>query len=83
MLPVLLRSPIFFLLQERMKVRHKEGFRPPQRGKRTDVAGDEVKLRWVWGVGRRLLCWGPAPLFPAACILACLCLLLPPHPTQL
>lgn len=31
------------ILQERMKVRHRDGFRPPQRGKRSDVTGDAPK----------------------------------------
>lgn len=32
------------ILQEKMKVRHKFGFRPPQRGKRSDAQGDAPRL---------------------------------------
>ena len=57
-----------FFLQERMKVRHKEGFRPPQRGKRTDVAGDEVKLRCVGARGALPgACWRHAESLAGAC----------------
>ncbi len=28
------------ILQEKMKVRHKQGFRPPRRGRKTDLEGD-------------------------------------------
>ena len=28
------------ILQEKMKVRHKMGFRPPKRGRKTDLDGD-------------------------------------------
>ena len=28
------------ILQEKMKVRHKQGFRPPKRGRKTDLEGD-------------------------------------------
>lgn len=35
------------ILQEKMKVRHKFGFRPPQRGKRGDAAGDSPRLS-IW-----------------------------------
>lgn len=39
--------PHSLCLQERMKVRHRDGFRPPQRGRRTDVEGDAPKQRWA------------------------------------
>ncbi len=39
----------FAPLQEKMKVRHRDGFRPPQRGKRSDVAGDAPKQRCAFG----------------------------------
>jgi len=32
------------ILQEKMKVRHRFGFRPPQRGKRGEVQGDAPRL---------------------------------------
>lgn len=41
------RCPYPSCLQERMKVRHRDGFRPPQRGRRTDVEGDAPKQRWA------------------------------------
>lgn len=28
------------ILQEKMKVRHKQGFRPPRRSRKTDLEGD-------------------------------------------
>ena len=28
------------ILQEKMKVRHKQGFKPPKRGRKTDLEGD-------------------------------------------
>ena len=28
------------ILQEKMKVRHKQGFKPPRRGRKTDLEGD-------------------------------------------
>lgn len=34
-------------LQEKRRVRLKDGFRPPRTGRRTDAAGDAPKLRQV------------------------------------
>ena len=33
------------ILQEKMKVRHKQGFRPPKRGRKTDLEGDALVSR--------------------------------------
>lgn len=41
------------ILQEKIKVRHQKGFQPPQRGKRSDAAGDEAKLS-LWQRVRQL-----------------------------
>ena len=38
-------APGWACLQEKIKVRHRYGFKPPQRGKRTDVAGEETRQR--------------------------------------
>ena len=37
------------ILQEKMKVRHKQGFKPPKRGRKTDLEGDpEVGARCLY-----------------------------------
>lgn len=44
------------ILEEKRRVRLKDGFRPPRTGRRTDVAGDAPNLRWVgvWGCAERV-----------------------------
>lgn len=45
--------PLPQVLQEKMKVRHRDGFRPPRSGRRTDVEGDAPNQRCVSFEGRR------------------------------
>lgn len=42
------------ILQEKMKVRHKFGFRPPQRGKRGEAQGDAPKLSLLQQIRNRM-----------------------------
>ena len=44
------------ILQEKMKVRHKQGFRPPKRGRKTDLEGDAEVSRKECPLKRRLQC---------------------------